>query len=70
MPVASVGGHCYVYVVVDDYSRAVYSWPLHVKSEAPEAFKLYKASAEKSSGKKIWEVMTDNARELCMGEML
>jgi len=70
MPVASVGGHRYIYVVIDDYSHAVYSQPLRVKSEAPEAFKLYKASAEKSSGKKIREVMTDNACKLCMGEML
>jgi transposase InsO family protein len=34
-----------------------------------DAFKVFKAAAESESGKKIREIMTDNAQELCMGEM-
>ena len=44
----SAGGE---YVVVDDYSRSVYSRPLHLKSEASEAFKTFKAAAENESNK-------------------
>ena len=52
-------------VVVDDHTRPVYTRPLRLKSEAADAFKTFKATVEKESGK---EVMTDNARELSMGE--
>jgi len=69
MPVKSAGGREYLYLVVDDYTRAVYVKPLKLKSEAVEAFKAFKAVAENESGKKMREVMTDNARELSMGEM-
>ena len=69
MPIKSAGGKEYEYVVVDDYSRVVFTHPLRHKSEAPEVFKIFKAAAENESGKKLREVMTDNAHELCMGEM-
>ena len=69
MPVRSAGGKEYLYVVVDDYTRTVYARHLRLKSEAIEAFKAFKAAAENESGKKIREVLTDNARELCMREM-
>jgi len=69
MPVKSADGKEYEYIVVDDYSRAVYARPLRHKSEAPEAFKVFKAAAENESQKKVREVMTDNVREICMGEI-
>jgi hypothetical protein len=69
MPVKSAGGKEYEYIVVDDHSWAVYTWPLQHKSEAPEAFKIFKAAAENESQKRVCKVMTDNAQELCMGEM-
>jgi transposase InsO family protein len=69
MEVQSAGGKAYEYVVVDDYTRAVYTRALKYKSEAPDAFKIFKAAAEKESSQQIREVMTDNARELSMGEM-
>ena len=69
MPVRSAGGREYVYVIVDDYTRDVYMKSLRLKSEAVEAFKEFKAVAERNSGMKLCEVMTDNTRELCMGEM-
>ena len=36
----------------------------------PGAFKVFQVVAENKSQKRIREVMTDNARELCMGEMM
>lgn len=69
MQVQSAGGKSYEYVAVDDFNRAVYTQPLRSKSDAPEAFKAFNAAAENESQQKIREVMTDNARELCMGEM-
>ena len=69
MPVKSAGGREYVYVIVDDYTRAVYTKSLRLKSEAVDAFKAVKAIVERESGNKLCEVMTDNARELSMGEM-
>ena len=45
MPVASAGGRECVYVVVvaDDYTRAVCTGPLRLKSEVVEALKALKA---------------------------
>jgi transposase InsO family protein len=43
--------------------------PLHAKSEAVAAFKTFKAMVENELGRKVREVMTDNAHKLSMGEM-
>jgi len=69
MHVPSAGGGLHLYVAVDDYTHAVYTWSLFLKSEAPDAFKAFRAAAENESGKRLREVMTDNARELSMGEI-
>ena len=69
MPVVSAGGREYIYVIVDDYTCAVHTKPLHLKSEAADAFKSFKAAAENESGKRIHEVLTDIAQELLMGDM-
>lgn len=69
MQVQSAGGKLYEYIDVDNYSRAVYTCPLRSKSDAPVAFKVFKAAAENESQKKLREVMIDHARELCMGEV-
>ena len=69
MQVKSAGGKEYEYIVVDDYTRAVDTRPLLLKSEVPGAFKVFQAVAENKSQKRMHEIMTDNARELCMGEM-
>ena len=69
MQVKSAGGKEYRYIVVGDYTRAVYARPLRLKSEAQEAFKLFKAVAENESQIRMREILTDNTRELCMGEM-
>ena len=69
MQVKSTGGKEYEYIVVDDYTRAVDTRPLLLKSEVPGAFKVFQAVAENKSQKRMREIMTDNAGELCMGEM-
>jgi transposase InsO family protein len=69
MEVQSAGGKAYEYVVVDDHTRVVYTRPLRLKSEAVDAFRTFKAAAEGESGKRLREVMTDNAGELSKGEM-
>ena len=43
-------------VVVGDYTRAVYTRPLRLKSEAVQAVQAVKAAAEGESGKRIWEI--------------
>ena len=46
MPVRPVGVREYVYVIVDDYTRAVYMKLLRLRSEAVDAFKAFEAVAE------------------------
>ena len=51
------------YEYIDGYSRAaVYTRPLRLKPNAPEAFEILKAAAENNSQQRMREVMTDNAR--------
>jgi hypothetical protein len=69
MEVQSARGKSYEYIVMDNYTCVVYMRPLHLKSEVVDVFWLYKAPAEGESGKKLCEVMTDNAGELSKGEM-
>ena len=69
MPIAPTSGREYVCIVVDDYTRAVYARPPRFKSAAIEAFKAFKAVAENEYGKIIRGDMTENARELSMGDM-
>ena len=45
MPIVLAGETEYVYVVVDDYGRAVYTRPLHLKS-AVEVLKAFRVAAE------------------------
>ena len=58
-----------MYVIVDDYTQAVYTKPLRLKSEAVKVFKAFQAEVERALGNKLCEVMTDNTCELSMGEM-
>ena len=46
------GGKEYEYIAVDDYTRVVYTQPLRLKSEAPKAFKVFKAVVENESQKR------------------
>ena len=49
MPTKLAGRMECEYFVVDDYRRAVYTRPLRLKSDAPEAFKIFKVAAENES---------------------
>ncbi|KAL4366702.1 hypothetical protein GQ457_05G014270 [Hibiscus cannabinus] len=53
----------YFITFIDDYSRYMYLYMLHHKSEALEAFKVFKAEVEKQCGKQIKIVRTDRGGE-------
>ena len=55
---------------MDNYTHMVYTRPLQLKLEAVEAFRIFKVVAETESGKKLLEVLTDNAREFPGRNML
>ena len=69
MPIKSAGGREYMYVIVDNYTQAVYTKLLCLKSEAIEVFKAFQVEVERALGNKLCEVMMDNTCELSMGEM-
>jgi len=46
-------GQRYFISFIDDYSRYIYFYLLHKKSEALDAFKIFKAEVEKQCGKQI-----------------
>ena len=48
----------YVITFIDDYSRYMYLYMLHNKSDALEAFKVFKAEVKKQCGKQIKIVRT------------
>ena len=59
MAIVLAGEREYVYVVVDDYSRAVYTSPLCLKS-AVQVFKAFRVAAENESEKRIREITMDD----------
>jgi len=67
MQMKLAGGKEYEYIVVDDYTRAVDTRSLRLKWEVRGAFKVFQAVAENKSQKRMREIITDSARELCMG---
>ena len=54
---------------MDDYTRAVYTRPLRLKSEAVKASKASRAAAENQPGKRAREIMMGNTHEVLMGKM-
>ncbi|KAL4348515.1 hypothetical protein GQ457_17G027250 [Hibiscus cannabinus] len=62
-PDMDVQGQKYSITFIDDYSRYMYLYMLHYKSEALEAFKVFKAEVEKQCGKQIKIVRTDRGGE-------
>ena len=57
--------HCQKYFItfIDDYSRYMYLYFLNAKSEALDAFKIFKAEVEKQCGKQIKIVRSDRGGE-------
>ncbi|KAL4281521.1 hypothetical protein GQ457_03G007870 [Hibiscus cannabinus] len=62
-PDMDVQGQKYFITFIDDYSRYMYLYILHHKSEALEAFKVFKAEVEKQCGKQIKIVRTGRGGE-------
>eukprot|EP00253_Pinus_taeda_P031110 PITA_31110 len=56
-------GQRYFISFIDDYSRYTYLYMLHKKSEALDAFKIFKAEVEKQCGKQIKIVRSDRGGE-------
>ena len=56
-------GQRYFISFIDDYSRYMYLYMLHKKSEALDAFKIFKAEVEKQCGKQIKIVRSDRGGE-------
>jgi len=69
VPTKSASGKEYEYIVVDDYSRAVYTRPLRLKSDAPEAFRIFKAAAENEPQKGCARSRWTTRKESSVGEM-
>jgi hypothetical protein len=69
MPVESIGGHKYGFLLIDDYSRASWVLPLRAKSDAPVEFEKWAKKVENDCGRNLRTVLFDNARELVAGKM-
>src|SRR5258706_8423712 len=68
MPIVLAGEREYGYVVVDDYSRAVYRRPLGLKL-AVDVCTPFRVAAENETERRIREIMMDNVRELSIAKM-
>jgi hypothetical protein len=69
MPVKSAGKREYEYVAVDDYSRAVYVRPYASNRRPQMPSRSSRLRRKTNLEAKMREIMTDNARELAMGEV-
>ncbi|KAM6555980.1 hypothetical protein CsatB_002999 [Cannabis sativa] len=56
-------GHKYFISFIDDYSRYMYIYLLHNKSEVLDVFKIFKAEVEKQCSKQIKIVRSDRGGE-------
>lgn len=56
-------GQRYFVTFIDDYSRFMYLYLIHEKSEVPQAFKDFKTEVEKQLGKPIKSVRSDRGGE-------
>lgn len=68
METESIGGKKYYITFIDDFSRKVFVYMLRNKSEAFEKFKIFQAQAERTHGRKIKSLRTDNGGEYCSKE--
>jgi len=66
-PKTSVGNR-YIFVLIDDYSRYMWTVLLKEKGDAFFKFKNFKALVEKESGEKIQTFITDRGGEFVSGE--
>lgn len=54
-----MAGNKYIFLLVDDYSRVMWTYLLKMKDEAFEAFKHFRAQVEDDMEKKIKTFKTD-----------
>ena len=59
----TMGGHKYLIMFIDDYSRYGFTELIHEKSDSFEAFKAFKAKVELQQGEKIKVVHSDRCGE-------
>ncbi|TFY77649.1 hypothetical protein EWM64_g6363 [Hericium alpestre] len=64
----TLGGHPYSLDLIDDYSSMSFSYLLHHKSEALDAFRVWHASTERSSKHTLGIFQTDNGGEFTADE--
>ena len=68
--ITSLGGYNYWITFIDDHSRFKAVVPLKRKSDAFDAFKLFKAFAENQTGKKIKKFRCDKGGEYISNEFI
>lgn len=62
-PVSSHSGKDYYVSFIDDYSRFVWIYFLHKKSDVFDTFKIWRAQVENQTGKKVRCLRSDNGGE-------
>lgn len=60
---ATLARNKYIFVIIDDFTRYMWTILLKEKSEAFEKFKMFKALVEKELGKTIFTLRTDRGGE-------
>ncbi|KAL8110521.1 hypothetical protein AgCh_026299 [Apium graveolens] len=62
---ATTGGNRYFLLLVDDFSRIMWSYTLKSKDEALNAFKKFKAHVENGTDKRVKTLRTDRVVKFC-----
>ena len=63
--VASYGGCRYLFVIIDDFSRMSFVFPMKTKDQTLEKFQLLVNKLETQQGTKVKAIRTDNGSEFC-----
>lgn len=63
MEVASIGGCKYIFTLIDDFSRFIFTYFLSEKSQVVEVFQQFKQLVENQTDSKIKMLRTDNGTE-------
>lgn len=63
MKTRSLGGAYYFVTFIDDHSRKIWAYTLKTKDQVLDTFKLFQASVERKTGKKLKCIRTDNGGE-------
>ena len=65
---ASNGNKKYFRTLIDDFSRKIWIYFLHVKSEAFDCFKKFYATLKTETGRRVKALRTDRGGEFCSNE--